>query len=62
MSEQTARGATASGRSNRMTQRRGKLKLQSMAANFFKLWKDADADSPVLKQAKSEYAKLEQHD
>jgi hypothetical protein len=25
---------------------------------FFDLWKDADADIPVLKQAKSEYGKL----
>jgi hypothetical protein len=55
-------GVASRGPENRMTQRRGKSKLQSMAANFFKLWKDADADSPVLKQAKSEYAELEQHD
>jgi len=26
--------------------------------NFFNLWKDADPDLPILKQAKSEYAKL----
>jgi eukaryotic-like serine/threonine-protein kinase len=26
--------------------------------DFFELWKDADADIPVLKQAKAEYAKL----
>jgi hypothetical protein len=26
--------------------------------DFFELWKDADPDIPVLKQAKAEYAKL----
>jgi eukaryotic-like serine/threonine-protein kinase len=26
---------------------------------FFRLWKDADSDIPILKQAKAEYAKLE---
>jgi eukaryotic-like serine/threonine-protein kinase len=26
--------------------------------DFFTLWKDADPDVPVLKQAKTEYAKL----
>jgi hypothetical protein len=26
--------------------------------DFLTLWKDADADLPILKQAKSEYAKL----
>jgi hypothetical protein len=27
--------------------------------DFFSLWKDADADVPILKQAKAEYAKLQ---
>ena len=27
--------------------------------DFFKLWKDADADIPVLQQAKAEYAKIQ---
>jgi predicted Zn-dependent protease len=27
--------------------------------NFFALWKDADADTPILKHAKAEYAKLQ---
>jgi eukaryotic-like serine/threonine-protein kinase len=27
--------------------------------DFFALWKDADPDIPILKQAKAEYAKLE---
>ena len=26
---------------------------------FFELWKDADSDVPVLKQAKTEYARLQ---
>jgi len=27
--------------------------------DFLTLWKDADSDIPILKQAKAEYAKLE---
>jgi hypothetical protein len=27
--------------------------------DFLKLWKDADPDIPILKQAKAEYAKLQ---
>jgi hypothetical protein len=27
--------------------------------DFFSLWKDADPDIPILKQAKTEYAKLQ---
>jgi len=27
--------------------------------NFLTLWKDADPDIPILKQAKAEYAKLQ---
>ncbi len=27
--------------------------------NFLALWKDADADIPILKEAKAEYAKLQ---
>ena len=27
--------------------------------DFFTLWKDADPDIPILKQAKAEYAKLQ---
>jgi hypothetical protein len=29
------------------------------APDFLTLWKDADPDIPVLKQAKAEYAKLQ---
>jgi len=28
-------------------------------ADFLALWKDADPDIPILKQAKAEYAKLQ---
>jgi serine/threonine protein kinase/Flp pilus assembly protein TadD len=36
-------------------------KVRSRAAyqDFFRLWKDADPDIPILKQAKAEYAKLQ---
>jgi hypothetical protein len=27
--------------------------------DFFALWKDADPDIPILKEAKAEYAKLQ---
>jgi len=30
-----------------------------MPANFFTLWRDADPDIPILKQAKAEYEKLQ---
>ena len=33
-------------------------KARSAYQDFFTLWKDADSDIPVLKQAKAEYAKL----
>jgi hypothetical protein len=29
------------------------------ASSFFNLWKDADPDIPILKEAKTEYAKLQ---
>ena len=35
-----------------------KDKARSAYQDFLTLWKDADADIPVLKQAKTEYAKL----
>jgi predicted Zn-dependent protease len=35
-----------------------KGKAQAAYDNFFTLWKDADPDVPILKQAKAEYAKL----
>jgi eukaryotic-like serine/threonine-protein kinase len=34
-------------------------KANSAYQDFFALWKDADPDIPVLKQAKAEYAKLQ---
>jgi eukaryotic-like serine/threonine-protein kinase len=33
-------------------------KAKAAYQDFFKLWKDADADVPILKDAKAEYAKL----
>jgi hypothetical protein len=34
-------------------------KANSAYQDFFALWKDADSDIPILKQAKAEYAKLQ---
>ena len=34
------------------------VKAKSAYESFLKLWKDADADIPILKEAKTEYAKL----
>jgi hypothetical protein len=34
-------------------------KAKATYEDFFSLWKDADADVPILKEAKAEYAKLQ---
>ena len=34
-------------------------KARAAYQDFFALWKDADRDIPVLKEAKAEYAKLQ---
>ena len=34
-------------------------RAKSAYQDFFTLWKDADPDIPILKQAKAEYAKLQ---
>jgi hypothetical protein len=34
-------------------------KARSAYEDFFTLWKDADPDIPILKQAKAEYGKLQ---
>jgi hypothetical protein len=34
------------------------VKARAAYNDFFTLWKDADPDIPVLKEAKAEYAKL----
>jgi eukaryotic-like serine/threonine-protein kinase len=34
-------------------------KTKLVYQDFFALWKDADPDIPILKQAKAEYAKLQ---
>ena len=36
-----------------------KTKAKSAYQDFLTLWKDADPDIPILKQAKAEYAKLQ---
>ena len=36
----------------------GMEKARKAYQDFFALWKDADADIPILKEAKAEYAKL----
>jgi eukaryotic-like serine/threonine-protein kinase len=36
-----------------------KAKARAAYQDFFSLWKDADPDVPILKQAKAEYAKLQ---
>lgn len=35
------------------------VKARAAYTNFLTLWKDADSDIPILKQAKTEYAKLQ---
>jgi hypothetical protein len=35
-----------------------RLKARTAYQDFFALWKDADTDIPILKDAKREYAKL----
>jgi tetratricopeptide (TPR) repeat protein len=45
------------GRAYAMTGDKGKA--QTAYQNFFNLWKDADPDIPILKEAKAEYAKLQ---
>jgi tetratricopeptide (TPR) repeat protein len=36
-----------------------KAKARAAYQDFFALWKDADPDIPILKEAKAEYAKLQ---
>jgi hypothetical protein len=36
-----------------------KTKTHAAYQHFLALWKDADPDIPILKQAKAEYAKLQ---
>jgi len=38
---------------------REKPKAKSAYENFLTLWRDADSDIPILKQAKAEYRKLQ---
>jgi len=41
-------------------QQDARAKARAAYQDFLTLWKDADADTPILKQAKAEYAKLQQ--
>jgi hypothetical protein len=34
-------------------------KAKAAYQEFFAIWKDADADVPILKEARAEYAKLQ---
>jgi len=34
-------------------------KARTTYQDFFALWKDADPDTPILKEAKAEYARLQ---
>jgi hypothetical protein len=36
-----------------------KIKAKAAYQDFLALWKDADPDIPILKQAQAEYAKLQ---
>jgi eukaryotic-like serine/threonine-protein kinase len=51
------RGRIGLARANAMQGDSAKTKL--VYQDFFALWKDADPDIPILKQAKAEYAKLQ---
>jgi len=37
----------------------GNIKARAAYQDFLALWKDADPDIPILKEAKAEYAKLQ---
>ena len=39
--------------------RHGQAKTDLSGSEVFALWKDADPDIPILKQAKAEYARLQ---
>ena len=36
-----------------------RVRARAVYQDFFTLWRDADPDVPILKQAKAEYAKLQ---
>jgi hypothetical protein len=60
-------GASGSGASDALLARTSReadadaARVRALAAykDFLTLWKDADPDIPILKQAKAEYAKLQ---
>ena len=59
----TSRAVPAGARrnSNVAAEGRGNCAVRALAAykDFLTLWKDAEPDIPVLKEAKAEYAKLQ---
>ena len=46
-------------RRSQLSQQTLRLNVNKPYQNFRALWKDADPDIPILKQAKDEYAKLQ---
>ena len=44
---------------NEMRARRSRVRALAAYKDFLTLWKDADPDIPILKEAKAEYAKLQ---
>jgi hypothetical protein len=47
------------GRARAFALQSDRAKSKAAYDEFFTLWKDADPDIPILKQAKAEYAKLQ---
>jgi hypothetical protein len=53
-------GNVAVGSRSRRHSQGDTAKAKTAYQDFFALWKDADPDLPIPKQAKAEYAKLQQ--
>ena len=56
---QAFRGLPTLGMARAYVLQGGTAKAKTAYQDFFAQWKDADADIPLLKQAKAEYAKLQ---
>jgi len=54
-----ARPSTETSIEFRLVEHRDYTKARAAYQDFLTLWKDADPDVPILKQAKAEYAKLQ---
>ena len=57
--EKLGGGGTGVGLSRAYALQGDTSKTTAAYQDFFTLWKDADPDVPILKQAKAEYAKLQ---